>query len=156
MQSGKHLKHRVIEQMNLTHLLKLFSAQQLALTFNVSVEYIGKQALINSGEVLRDYDTAFKMPELNKAVDIVCGHFLVNRSQLKHSSRVREYAEPRKLLYYILYYKFRQSPSLIGRYFNRTHSNVITLAKNTQDRMEVDKQFREEVNEILTKIECYD
>jgi len=154
MKTGKKLQHKIIEKVNIKHLLSHFTKTQLALTFNVSTGFIDR-TLTRQSEGTKTERIEFKyffVERLDKAVRVVCEHYGVTIEQLKYQSRIREFAEPRKLLYYILYYEYYQSPSLLGTFFNRTHSAVLTSAKAVKNRLEVDSEYRKELKNIFEQL----
>lgn len=153
METGKKLKHRILEETNIKQLLSKFSKQQLALTFNVTTGFIDRTLIRQTkvgGEIIQF--KYFMLEKLDNAVNVVCNHYGVTIEQLKYPSRIREFTEPRKLLYYILYFEYNESPSLIAKFFNRTHGAVIVSAKNVKSRLEVDKGYNKELKEVFNAL----
>lgn len=156
MKGGKKIQHKVIEETDIKHLLNHFTKNQLALTFNVSSGFIDrtlKRQTDGTGEIIEF--KYFFVEHLDNAVKVVCNFYGVSIEQLKFQSRIREFAEPRKVLYYILYFQYNQSPSMLGRFFRRSHGAVISSAKAVKNRLEVDKEYQKELNPLFNKLNLF-
>ena len=133
------------------HLLNKFSALQLALTFGVSVTHIHtearKQRVLMSGDEHEFHDEGMKAVS-----NVLCKHYRITPAQLRSNSRIVEFAEPRKIAYFIMRMKLNKGASVIASYFNRTHGAVINSTKNVIGRMEVDERYRNKIKEILKEL----
>ncbi len=153
METGKKLKHRILEKINLQELLLHFDKKQLALNFKVTTGFIDRTIKRQTDSTIEIIQFKYFMDEeLDGAVKTVCEHYKVTVEQLKMESRIREYAEPRKVLYYLFYLHFNQSPNLIARFFNRTHGAIISSANSVKNRLEVDLKYRNELNDIFKQL----
>lgn len=85
-------------------------------------------------------------------VDFVARQFGIDYDEIIGNCKVRKYSDPRMICYYILSRKKHLTHKEISNIFNNNHAASHTGSAKVQDRMEVDKKYREKVEEIISKI----
>lgn len=86
----------------------------------------------------------------------VCHEYNITMEQIRVHNRTREYTEPRHIIAYLLHKILKNNITLgeMGRELNSHHATVIYAIKKTQNWMETNKDFRNRVIRIQTKIGC--
>lgn len=87
---------------------------------------------------------------------VICKHFDLTTSELFKKSRKRKYVEPRQLFHYLCMKYCKATLYQVASYGDMDHSTVLHSIKTVSNLIEVDRGFRNLVNEIDNKInpEC--
>lgn len=121
------------------------------------------QASLNKKEI--DIDLAKKIiknfvKSISREVSIefiqktVCDYFNVPVDKLKESTRKRQVVQARQLSMFLAKNYTKNSLKVIGKHFGgRDHSTVIHSCQTVLDLMDVDKEFRESVEELQKRIQ---
>jgi chromosomal replication initiator protein len=84
----------------------------------------------------------------------VCDFFNVPIEKLKETTRKRQIVQARQLSMFLAKSYTKNSLKVIGKHFgNRDHSTVIHSCQTVLDLMDVDKEFRENVEELQKRIQ---
>ncbi|MDR0891527.1 MAG: chromosomal replication initiator protein DnaA [Mediterranea sp.] len=86
---------------------------------------------------------------IDDILNAVCQHFSLEVSAVHTKSRKREVVQARQVAMYLAQKKTGFSTSKIGKFIgNRDHATVIHACKTIKNQLEVDKAFKQEVQEI--------
>lgn len=88
----------------------------------------------------------------DKIVDIICDEYDLNRVILMSKSREAKIVEARAMCFYFIKEKTRLTLSEIGGLFGKTHATVLHSIKGTNNYIEVDKKFRENMEKLKAKL----
>lgn len=81
--------------------------------------------------------------------DIVCKHFNIKTELLQTASRKREIVQARQVAMYLSKIYTEMSLAQIGSVIGKkNHATVLHACKTVKDQLEVDKSFRDEIEEI--------
>jgi chromosomal replication initiator protein DnaA len=81
--------------------------------------------------------------------DIVCKHFNIKTELLQTASRKREIVQARQVAMYLSKIYTEMSLAQIGSVIGKkNHATVLHACKTVKDQLEVDKAFRDEIEEI--------
>jgi chromosomal replication initiation ATPase DnaA len=101
-------------------------------------------------EVFVRREDKFSM-SLESIMQAVCDRMGTSPDYIAMDCREEEIKIPRQMCHYMAYHRSKRSLKDIGFYFGRkNHSTVINSRRNIQDRLDTDKQFREQYYEFLT------
>ena len=90
---------------------------------------------------------------IDDIISVVCKHFGLDTSAIHTRSRKREVVQARQIAMYIAKQKTDLSTSKIGTLIgNKDHATVLYACKTIKELREVDKNFRTELDEILTSL----
>lgn len=90
---------------------------------------------------------------IDEILEKVCNHYSVSVESINTKSRKREVVQVRQISMYFAKTLLDISTSKIGqRIGNRDHATVLHAIKIVKDQMDVDKQFRSEMEEIEAEI----
>ncbi len=91
-------------------------------------------------------------PKIEDVVKTVCDYFHVEPEKVLTKSRKREFAQCRQISMYVLNTKTRMSLKNIGEYFGgRDHTTVIHSTQTVRDLMDVDEEYKKNVQTIMQK-----
>ena len=92
-------------------------------------------------------------------ISAVCDYYQIDPKQLENKTRRREVVEPKQLFHWLLQKKVvRHSLTLaqIGRFTGgQDHATVIHGSKVVTDRIELEREFREDVMKLCNNLGCY-
>ena len=80
--------------------------------------------------------------------EVVADHYNIDTDQLYGKSRKREISDARQLLMYFAKKETQLSSTNIGLRLARNHATVLHACKQIEQRLSVEKDFRNEVAEI--------
>ena len=80
--------------------------------------------------------------------EVVADHYNIDTEQLYGKSRKREISDARQLLMYFAKKETQLSSTNIGLRLSRNHATVLHACKQIEQRLSVEKDFRQEVAEI--------
>jgi len=90
---------------------------------------------------------------IEQIVEKVCKHYDIDSSSLNSKSRKREVVVVRQVAMFLSKKMTDSSNSVIGQYIGqRDHATVIHACKTVKSQVEVDKEFRKEIEEIETDL----
>lgn len=141
--------------------------QYVAGSFNGSIREIeGAVMSLQAYSIVYDSKITIKLAEriINRAVkaddkpltlddivDTVCHHFNVTPTQVNSKSRKRDYVIARQVSMYFAQKYTKMPASRIGKLVgNRDHSTVIHSCGQVEQRMQIDKDFHQELASIET------
>ena len=92
--------------------------------------------------------------KIEKVTYHICRIYDISIEEIKSKSRKREYVQPRQICMYILKKtlgtRTRYTDQFIGNFFGGLdRATVIYAAKTIEGYMDVDKEFKEEVEQII-------
>lgn len=79
----------------------------------------------------------------------ICMSYGISEKQLKSKSRLRHLVDARGIAMYILNKKMNYNTLMIGKLLNRNHATIIHQVRKIEGLIEVDKLFKETVNEFI-------
>lgn len=85
-------------------------------------------------------------------VDAVCSQFSIDKDLLYGKSRKREVADARQLVMMLAKKHAKMSSTNIGLKLNRNHATVLYACKTIEERVSVEKDFRQFVGQIEAKL----
>lgn len=96
------------------------------------------------------------MPSVNtkrikkeQVISNVCEYFDISKKELLSSYRGKEVTEARSIIAFILHEKLRISSTKTGQAINRDHSTVLYFCKKIKGFIEVDKNYKELINNLI-------
>lgn len=96
----------------------------------------------------------FTIPGINRfdIIQAVCDEYNITREQLHSKSRKQPLPEARQIVAWYNVKALNQSLNQVKRFLGYgNHSSVIHCVKTVNNRMEVEREFRELVEKILNK-----
>ena len=97
--------------------------------------------------------TEQKTLTINQIIDKVCDHYGMQTSLLFSKTRKREIVQARQLAMYLAKEHTDNSLSKIGKMIgNKDHATVLHACRTVKGQIEIDKNFRAEVEEILSTL----
>jgi chromosomal replication initiator protein len=91
--------------------------------------------------------------ETEPIINTVAEHFGFTAQDLKSKTRLREIVMPRQIAMFIMYQKItRITYREVGLAFYKDHATVIYALKTVRGLYDIDKAYRNIVDEILKKI----
>ena len=97
--------------------------------------------------------TEQKTITINQIIDKVCDHYGMQTSLLFSKTRKREIVQARQLAMYLAKEHTDNSLSKIGKMIgNKDHATVLHACRTVKGQIEIDKNFRAEVEEILSTL----
>ena len=97
--------------------------------------------------------TEQKALTINQIIDKVCDHYGMQTSLLFSKTRKREIVQARQLAMYLAKEHTDNSLSKIGKMIgNKDHATVLHACRTVKGQIEIDKNFRAEVEEILSTL----
>ncbi len=82
----------------------------------------------------------------------VCHHYGVRPEDILVKSRKKEVVEPRHMAMYFCAEYVMPSPSVIGRWFNRDHSSVLTALANVKNHHSLEKRYKKRFDQAHESI----
>jgi len=89
----------------------------------------------------------FKNPE--DYVARICNEFGITRSEILGSSRLRNIADARAILSYLLHKRLKMTSLAVGKYLGRNHATVLHACKKVENLMQFEKGYSELVNKFI-------
>lgn len=90
---------------------------------------------------------------LQQIIDVVTSYYSVKLSDLQSKRRHKSITEPRQVCMWLARRRTRFSLEEIGGYFGgRDHTTVMHAIKTVEERMELDKNFGQEVEELRDRL----
>lgn len=103
------------------------------------------------GQTIRKIEK--KKLSIDSIEDLVCNHFNIKSGLIHTASRKREIVQARQVAMYLAKQytemSFSQIGALIGK---KNHATVLHACKTVKNQLEVDKNFRQEVEQIEQKL----
>ncbi len=122
----------------------VMSLQAYSIVYNSKITIKLAERIIN-----RAVKTDDKPLTLDDIVDKVCQHFNVTPTQVNSKSRKRDYVIARQVSMYFAQKYTKMPASRIGKLVgNRDHSTVIHSCGQVEQRMQIDKEFNQELASI--------
>lgn len=115
------------------------------LNCDIDIE-LAKKVVSNSIKINR------KQINFELILDQVCTFYKINPDQLFTKSRKREISDARQLLMYLAKKMTKLSLTSIGSRIDRNYSTVIYACNSIENRLQLEKQLREDVAAIETAI----
>ncbi len=84
--------------------------------------------------------------------EVVANHYHIDTEQLYGKSRKREISDARQLLMYFAKKETQLSSTNIGLRLARNHATVLHACKQIEQRMSVEKEFRQEVADMAASL----
>ncbi|MBR3100805.1 MAG: chromosomal replication initiator protein DnaA [Muribaculaceae bacterium] len=84
--------------------------------------------------------------------EVVANHYNIDTEQLYGKSRKREISDARQLLMYFAKKETQLSSTNIGLRLSRNHATVLHACKQIEQRMSVEKEFRQEVADMAASL----
>ena len=84
--------------------------------------------------------------------EVVANHYNIDTEQLYGKSRKREISDARQLLMYFAKKETQLSSTNIGLRLARNHATVLHACKQIEQRMSVEKEFRQEVADMAASL----
>ncbi len=85
-------------------------------------------------------------------VDVVADFYNINTDDLYGKSRKREISDARQVLMYFAKVEAQMSSTNIGLRLSRNHATVLHACKQIEERMSVDENLRDELEQIKAKL----
>ena len=120
-------------------------AHSTALNLPLTVD-LARNVLSNSVKMSRRQVT------FDVIVDAVCSQFSIDKDLLYGKSRKREVADARQLVMMLAKKHAKMSSTNIGLKLNRNHATVLYACKAIEERVSVEKDFRQFVGQIEAKL----
>ena len=89
----------------------------------------------------------------DKIITIVSDYFNVDKNMLNVKSRRAEYVKARHLAMYFCRHKTEWSYREVGNLFNRDHASVVHAIKSVNDRLDTEKVYKQDFENIEILIE---
>ena len=90
-----------------------------------------------------------KAVTINDIIEKVCAHYKIDTSAIHTKTRKREVVQVRQVAMYLAKKHTETSSSKIGQLIgNKDHATVLHACKTVKDQLEVDKEFKAEIEEI--------
>ena len=103
---------------------------------------LAKNVLSNSIKTVK------KQVTFDTIVETVCSQFSIDTNALFSKSRKREIADSRQLIMSLAKKYTKLSYTIIGAKLNRNHATVLHACKMVEERLSVDKDFRQAVAKV--------
>ena len=90
-----------------------------------------------------------KAVTIDDIIEKVCAHYKIDTSAIHTKTRKREVVQVRQVAMYLAKKHTETSSSKIGQLIgNKDHATVLHACKTVKDQLEVDKEFKAEIEEI--------
>lgn len=152
LQDGLAIPYEVVEFIaeNVTENVRdlegiIVSLMAYSVIYNKEVDLMLARRVI--GQAIRKIEK--KKLTVDAISDIVCKHFNIKTELLQTASRKREIVQARQVAMYLSKLHTEMSLAQIGSVIGkRNHATVLHACKTVKDQIEVDKSFRDSIEEI--------
>jgi len=112
-----------------------------------------KEIRLDITEILLDIDEhKFDFLNIDVVTDYACEHFNIYKDDLLGKNRKAEIVQARIFIAKFCRKELKMSTTELAKYFDKEHSNFVTLCKRLDENMTVDRGLKREYIEFIANL----